>query len=184
MSIGLIWGNEKRVSDNSAKSDVKNNGKKWTKAEEQYLIENYGVEDFDVVIEKLGRSKSSLTKKARLLRSCGFEVGNYKINSSYRDDLWSEEEINYLIENYGVLYIEVIIRKLGRTESAIRTVVTRLKQSGEDIIGYKGISKKQEKYLRENYKNKTVKQLSKDMGITERKIQYQVKTLGLRKYKK
>ncbi len=89
--------------------------KNWTQQEMQYLKENWGQASLAQIMQSLDRTEDSVMRKARRL--------GLNVNKSEEDKLkkrWSEEEDNFIIENYRVLTVEVISKRLGRTVPAIR----------------------------------------------------------------
>jgi DNA-binding CsgD family transcriptional regulator len=97
-----------RIGLDTLKAPDKHLKKKWTAAEEKILQEYYSVKP---ICELLGflpdRTKDSVIKKAKQLG----------INSENRH--WSEEEILYLEEKWGVIPVENIAKKLGRTKNGV-----------------------------------------------------------------
>lgn len=68
----------------------------------------------------------------------------------YADDKWKETEKNYLIKNYGILSIEEIVKKLGRSKGCIYTMAYELK------INKRGISSKYKYVLWNKQQNKWI----------------------------
>lgn len=89
--------------------------KKWTHQEIQYLLDNWGKVSLARIMESLDRSEDSVMRKARRL---GLNVN--KTEDSLKKKRWSEEEDNYIINNYRVLTVDEISERLGRTVYAIR----------------------------------------------------------------
>lgn len=82
--------------------------KRWSAEEENILREFYQIKPMDDLLSLLpGRTRESIIKRAKLLG----------LNCENRH--WSEEEIMYLEEKWGVVAIDNIARKLGRTKNAI-----------------------------------------------------------------
>jgi transposase len=82
--------------------------KRWSPEEEKVLCELYSIKPTKELLEFLpGRTKDSVIKKAKLLG----------LNGENRH--WSEEETVYLEEKWGVIPVENIAKKLGRTKNAV-----------------------------------------------------------------
>lgn len=89
--------------------------KKWIQEEVQYLQDSWDKESPEKIMEHLGRSEDSVMRKARRL---GLNVN--KAEDELLKRRWTEEEDDYIIENYGVLTAAEISRKLGRSVYALR----------------------------------------------------------------
>lgn len=104
----------------------------WTDAEIDILIENYPIKPFADVMNLLpNRSRTSILGQARMQDLKSY----FYLNRSYTDD-----EINYLKENYAVKSYEEMSVDLGRTISAIkqRMIILGLRKPTE-IANYKNL---------------------------------------------
>lgn len=82
--------------------------KKWSPEEEKVLYDFYQLKPISELLTLLpGRTRESIIKKAKQLG----------VNSENR--YWSESEVVYLEEKWGVIPVENIARKLNRTKSSI-----------------------------------------------------------------
>jgi hypothetical protein len=82
--------------------------KKWCKEEEMVLIECYHVKPVEELLELLpDRTRDSIIKKAK------------QLGLNYENRCWTEEEVIYLEEKWGVVCVENIAKKLGRTKNAV-----------------------------------------------------------------
>lgn len=82
--------------------------KRWTAAEEKIIYEFYQLKTINELLTFLpGRTRESIIKKAK------------QLGLSSENRYWSEEEVVYLEEKWGVLPVENIAKKLERTKSAI-----------------------------------------------------------------
>jgi transposase len=82
--------------------------KKWSTDEENILYEYYNVKPMQEILSLLPyRTRESIIKKAKLL---GLNTENKH---------WSSEEVAYLEEKWGIIPIENIAKKLGRTKNGI-----------------------------------------------------------------
>lgn len=82
--------------------------KRWTVEEDKILYEFYHYKPLDEVLTHLpGRTRESIIKRAKLL------------GLNYENKHWSEEEIIFLEEKWGVMSIDNIGKRLGRTNNSI-----------------------------------------------------------------
>lgn len=95
---------------------------------------------------------------------------------------WNEEELQFLRENYGVLSLEEIAKKLNRTVSSIMHKAKR--------NGIKSVCKSEQRwtdeqvqYLIDNYKLKTNKELAKILHKTKVAVDIKANNLGLKNTK-
>ena len=82
--------------------------KEWTDSENEYLIENYKLENNYTIARKLNRTSSSIQQQANKL--------NLK---KHNPGVWTKEETEYLIENYSTKSLKELQRKIMRTSSSI-----------------------------------------------------------------
>jgi len=81
--------------------------KRWTKEEDNYIIENYGVLTAAEISKKLGRSVYALRKRA------------IAIGVTCEAKRWSTEEMDFLNEKWGILNLDTIAQKLNRSRNSI-----------------------------------------------------------------
>lgn len=81
--------------------------KKWTINEDQYMINNYNLLSLETLMMDLNRSRYSILKRAQCL------------NLTLKLRHWTEIEINYLEENWGIKNINIISKKLDRSIDAV-----------------------------------------------------------------
>lgn len=82
--------------------------KKWSADEENILYEFYKVKPMNEILILLpNRTRESIIKRAKLLG----------INNKNKS--WSEEETCYLEEKWGIIPVENIAHKLGRTKNGV-----------------------------------------------------------------
>ncbi len=88
-----------------AKKDIQS----WTPEEIKTLIKNKHLNNQDLA-KLMNRSVQAISLKRN------------KLKIPYAENLWDQEEIEYLVENYGVLTNKEIAIYLGRTVSSIGTM--------------------------------------------------------------
>ena len=94
---------------------------RWTKEQEQYLLDNYKTKMYCEISKEIGKTEGSIRAKC-------FDLGLVK-NSG-----WSEEDLDYIKENYQRLSINEMAKVLNRTPNAVKLKAQR--------IGCKKIRKK------------------------------------------
>ena len=89
---------------------------KWIKTEDDYLIANYPNKTKGELINYLDRTWLSIQSRASKL---GIKRINIEINGR-KADIWTDEQINYLKNNYKDENKNFIISYLNRTWSSIQ----------------------------------------------------------------
>lgn len=110
--------------NNKGYSLIKPN-KRWTKEEDQIIIDLWG-SDREKVVELLGpkgRSRKRITDRASILRSLGAEIPS---NSKK----WTEEEDQLIVRQWGKDNAKVL-GILDRTSTAIHSRVSKLRKEGK-----------------------------------------------------
>lgn len=92
--------------------------KRWTEEDEFYLKQNWNKKRTQEIADNLGRTYDSVYTKAKTLG-----LGPNKKESSRN---WTEEELEYLMDSWGVISIESIAKKLNRTTHAVSLKAGRL----------------------------------------------------------
>lgn len=143
--------------------------KKWTKEDDQFLIDHFSNLSSKEMAEYLGRTKYSITSRVQRLglsslgikRKIWSEVEDeylkeysklfsmqvlsialsrtersirlrlYEIcSSSNCYKTWTNDDVDYLVKNYGYLKTNVIAQKMGRTLGSIYFKINELKNKG------------------------------------------------------
>ena len=86
---------------------------RWTKEQEQYLLDNYKTKMYCEISKEIGKTEGSIRAKC-------FDLGLVK-NSG-----WSEEDIDYIKENYQRLSINEMAKVLNRTPNAVKLKAQRI----------------------------------------------------------
>lgn len=89
---------------------------------------------------------------------------------------WTNDEIEYLQQNYGVIKLDDIAIKLNRSRSSVAGKASQL-----GLYRPGRWTEDELQYLRDNYKNKTYKQLSLELGRSKTAIDLKINRLGLKK---
>ena len=149
---------------------------KWTKDKIEILKEYYPIGNWNILFEKLGtNNKQCIMDKACYL---GIHMDNYK---------WTQQDEQYLIDNYNKLTVSEIAKYLNRTESAIMTKAYKLDVTNPNIWTNEEVELLKElypihsnKYLSENiFKGKqpaTIRAKALSLGL------HKSKEKGLKKY--
>lgn len=93
-------------------------GRCWTSSEIEYLKDNWHKKKTQEIAEDLGRTYQSIYNKARKLG-----LGS---NRAHHHRPWTEEEEEFLAENWGMFSMEHIAKKLNRTPHAIQIRAVKL----------------------------------------------------------
>jgi len=96
--------------------------KKWTKEEDDYIIEKYDLNSARVISEYLDdRSLTAVKSRITFL----FEEGLLKPKRIKR--LWSNDETNYLIDNFSKMTYQQIADNLERTLASVKQKVITIR---------------------------------------------------------
>lgn len=98
----------------------KTKDKKWSQEEDDFLIKNNSVER-KIVAEQLNRSLSSIMNRYRYLN---LKRPRTLINETQKE--WSEEEINFIKNNYDKYSYAELGKKINRTRNAVQCKVMKL----------------------------------------------------------
>lgn len=85
---------------------------RWSKAEEEYLKENYQTSSYRDISEFLGKTESAIRVKCFDLRLV-------------KKDAWTQEDIDFIKENYRKMSVTEIARILNRTPNAVKLKAQR-----------------------------------------------------------
>ncbi len=103
----------------------------WTKEKEQYVIEHYGVKSVTEIAEYLGMKNTVVSAKAYTLRKKGLNVREVPVKYTK----WTEEQTEYLKENYGKESVINIAKGLGVETYVIYNKIRKLE--GKGVPGFK-----------------------------------------------
>jgi len=100
--------------------------KNWTKKEKEFIINNHNDMSYYELSKILNRSIDSIRAKGKGL----------KLTFPRKDGFcpWSKEDINFLINNMGVLKTKNIAKKLNRTNFAVTSKMNDLKITNTKCI--------------------------------------------------
>lgn len=132
--------------------------KEWTKDEIQYIKDNYKVKPTKEIALKLDRDEQKIRQKAKKL-GLAKPIKNQKHK-------WTNEEVQFLIDNYQLLSQSQLSEKLNIAKNAINRKACKLKLKKE----FKGLSFTEEEFLEviKNSKNHT--EANKKLGYTGNSI--------------
>ena len=88
---------------------------------------------------------------------------------------WSEEEIDYLRNNYSKVETKELCKKLNRTHNAIRSRASKLNLKRPSLLW----TKEEDEYLEKNCKEKSIKEMSDFLGRTANAIEARMRLHGL-----
>ncbi len=98
----------------------KTKDKKWTKEEDEFLIKHNDLPRKEVA-DLIGRTLSSVSNRYRIL---GLKRPRILINE--KQEAWSEDDLQYLRDNYYNFSKKELAKKLRRTTSAIQNKANKL----------------------------------------------------------
>ena len=93
---------------------MKTKRKNWTQKEINTMYDAYGHVPVKWICDELGRSYDSVRWQAK-------QLGLTKsIDTSYMENLWTEEEDDYLVNNYKKVPTDLISLRINRSQQSIR----------------------------------------------------------------
>lgn len=145
----------------------------WTKTEEDFLRLHYIDKTDGWIGDQLKRTDVSILKKRVKL---GLKRSQFpRIIYRQSEDVWTEEELSFLIENYADLDMEELSAKLKRSRKAIEVKATRLNLIRRGVKW----NDKEDDFLKKNYKSRPVSYLSHYLHRTPKAISHRKYELGL-----
>ncbi len=143
----------------------------WTKKEVVWFKENYSVENIELCMRKLGRTRIAIDSKAHKL--------NIKVKkvSIYRNDglRWSKEDLQFIRDHYlkrGSLWCS---KKIGRSPDTIRLYACSLNVSRNWRW-----TKQEERFLIDNYYEKGCRWCAEQLGSLKDRVASKACGLKLR----
>ncbi|HLO11136.1 MAG TPA: hypothetical protein VK190_02645 [Pseudoneobacillus sp.] len=98
---------------------------KWTKEDEQYVIDNYKIKSDFEIGNALGKTATSILKKRMRLGLNRPDNKHIVYNKAEKD--WKDDEIEYLKDHYNNTSIRKIAMYLDRPEKGIQIKASRLR---------------------------------------------------------
>jgi len=137
-------------------------------------------------IDKLKDNLHLSNKQLSKLFDCSYhtiQAIKYKLKLGATKHFYTKDEIEYIIDNYGVLSVPAIAKKLNRSYPSVKVKIDRLinKKQISNIYIQSSWSLAEKEYLRENFENLTYKELSKYLKKNQNSISYMSRKLGLKK---
>jgi predicted DNA-binding protein YlxM (UPF0122 family) len=153
--------------NNSGKE--KRSRERWREWEDNYLRKNYGNKSNSSISRSIGRSKSAIIARAKILNLI-----------DYKPEHWSEEETKMLYELYpdDKYTIDQVAEKLNKPRSAVVWQAYKRKIKRPER-GHEW-TKKEKDYLKKHYTTKTYKEIAKHLGLTENAVSHKVYRMGLK----
>ena len=100
------------------------NKRRWTKEENEFLVDNYKSIPIAELVEKLGRSEDSIRWQASY---CGL--------TDEKPKAYLPEEVKFIMENMDKMPIYKIGIQLGRSAKGVKNQITKIKQM-ENVKNY------------------------------------------------
>ena len=130
-----------------------------TKEEQEYFIDNYQTTTQLDFAKLFGVSKSAIGHYSRVLG-----LNGTKMTTPISPELTSEQEA-YILDNYKYIKYKEIADRIGCTQAQVRNCVVR-----HSLTGYSQWNDKNIKYLKENWKTKSDKELAEETNRSESAI--------------
>lgn len=141
----------------------------WNETEVEFLKDNYLKLNYSKIADKLGRSKSAVQQKARLL-------GLVKA----RPSSWSNDEIQFLKDNFNSLTYDDIQKKIKRSLPSIYNKVYELGLSSKENK-YKKLKYNQRLFILNNCHKMSDRELAEMFGVGPDSIADLRKKNGIKK---
>jgi len=145
----------------------------WSKEEEQLLLDKFRSESIQELEKLLGRSRAAIHVKVGKLREAG-----YVEELPMKKEPFSEDELEYIRDNYNTMTNIEIGKRLGRATSYITTKAQELGLKPKSVRW--GDIK--EEVIKNNWNDKHTKDLARSLGVTERQLMGKAKDMGLSIY--
>lgn len=145
--------------------------RKWTKEEEQYIVDNYKKLTDEEIGERLNRTKYAV--RMRRTKTLGIS------KAKYRRGMYTKEEERYIADNLHK-GVRAIAQRLGRTNSGIQNKITMMGLTQSTHVW----TDEERKFVADNFLSMSDKKLSEALGLSESSVAAQRKEMGLTKRKK
>ena len=142
--------------------------KEWSKDEDEFLKQNYRVMTFKEIAEHLGRSKDSCKARSGIL--------GIRVKKQISHKLWTDEQDEFLRQNYLTMPIKEIAEHLGRSEKACTHRANRI-----GLRKTNDWTEEQDEFLRQHYSTKNINEIAEYIGRTEGACITRASSLGLRR---
>lgn len=148
---------------------------KWNEEDLRYLINNFEDGDRKEITKRLNRSWKSIRGKAN-------ELGLKRNEELWKKGKpWTDEQIEYLKNNYKTTPVDEIAKVLGRSRKSIFEKASILGLSKDN---YKIWTEEDLKYLKENYPTNKTSDVAQHLNRSEHAVRLKAEELGIRKQKK
>ena len=139
--------------------------RKWTKEEDQFILDNYLEMPNEEIANYLGKTKSSVSHRA-----CRLGI------KSKSPESWSESDDIFLKENFGSKTAEYIAKELNRTKGSVSARIIKLRLSTKIN---KSWSDKEDNFLIDNHLKISNKEIAIQLGRTTSSVTNRITTLHL-----
>lgn len=145
--------------------------KKWTKEEEQYIIDNYK----EMTDEEIGKHLNRTRHAVRVRRSKVLGINK----AGHRKGMYTKEEEQYIADNLHK-GVGAIAQKLGRTNSGIQNKITMMGLSRSIHVW----TDEERQFVADNFLTMSDKKISEVLGLSESSVAARRREMGLTKRKK
>lgn len=140
--------------------------RRWSKEEIDFLINNWGVVDDEIIINKLGRSKKAIECKA-------LDLGLKKFESK-----WNDETDKFLIDNWDKMTLCELASAIGVAKSTVEDRAYNILKLEQRVPKW---TKEQEEYLEFYWLRLPTKDIARIVGKNEKSVKAKAMRMGLEK---
>ena len=151
--------------------------RQWTDDEMQYIKDVHGHTPASEIAQKLDRTEASIRAKAFKL-----QLKRAPDETRLRRNQWTNAELEYLKNVYGLKPTSTIARELSRTESAVRERARRLKLKSNWLREHdkrEPWTQQEDRIVREEFMTTPIALLSEKLNRTETAVHDRASVLGI-----
>jgi hypothetical protein len=145
--------------------------KDWTQEEIDYLIEHQGKLTYKMIGNVLGRSEASVSNKAK-------RMGIADKRNCIRGRTWTEEELQYMRDNYGKVSIAQMRAHLKRKRNSIQEKAQRMGLTQPKKTESVPWTQKEINYLKRNYEKQGSDVIAAHLNRTVSGVRGKAQLLG------
>ena len=150
----------------------------WTKEEIQYLVDNCQERYIKEMAEELGRTYKSVQNKLMDLQL----IGKCRKHDPRKPKTgWSEQDTQFILDNYPKMDAYELADALGKTENAVRNKLMRLGVF-ERKVKRQEWTEEELDFLELNYSTKGASYIARKLGRTTRSVKHKANRLKVKAY--
>ncbi|MCL2591482.1 MAG: hypothetical protein FWD67_11595 [Betaproteobacteria bacterium] len=144
--------------------------RRWTKQDDEYLIQNYGSYTAKQLMKTLGFPLNTIYINVRKLGLNKKELGLAKT--------WSKDDLKYLIDNYKTKPCSILADHFSVSEG---TIYRKARELGLRKFNSSIWTEKLDKIFKKNYATCTIKELAGFFGVSELVVRQRAKKFRLKR---